>query len=273
MRGFFLRYGFERAKRIEPLVSSLLGCRVDTIIRGRQHRTAIAGLSFGKRIVMSDKDRSPGLERRTFLSGAALGGAALSGAAMASMTSMFAPGAALGQRRLRLRRPAQQPSPPARPNVCWAAPSTTLMQSRQGRLCSSTDTRVMISSERSGGRGCARFPCLWQTQACVVRRTSSWNGWGKSLNRSAQISRTVCASDQYFTEANAVRAYHLARFAAFGKYIPPSTSMIMERVLGGQSNMTKLAHRGDAGTRNGPSQGSIPRTLPSLPSRDMRPRW
>ena len=33
--------------------------------------------------------------------------------------------------------------------------------------------------------------------------------------------------DQYFTEANAVRAYHLARFAAFGKYIPPSTSMIM----------------------------------------------
>jgi enamine deaminase RidA (YjgF/YER057c/UK114 family) len=44
--------------------------------------------------------------------------------------------------------------------------------------------------------------------------------------------------DQYFTEANAVRAYHLARFAAFGKYIPPSTSMITEGCFGARSTMT-----------------------------------
>jgi enamine deaminase RidA (YjgF/YER057c/UK114 family) len=44
--------------------------------------------------------------------------------------------------------------------------------------------------------------------------------------------------DQYYTEANAVRAYHLARFAALGKYIPPSTSMITERCFGGKSTMT-----------------------------------
>jgi enamine deaminase RidA (YjgF/YER057c/UK114 family) len=44
--------------------------------------------------------------------------------------------------------------------------------------------------------------------------------------------------DQYFTEANAVRAYHLARFSAFGKYIPPSTSMIIDGCFGGQSTMT-----------------------------------
>jgi enamine deaminase RidA (YjgF/YER057c/UK114 family) len=44
--------------------------------------------------------------------------------------------------------------------------------------------------------------------------------------------------DQYFTEANAVRAYHLARFAAFGKYIPPSTSMIVESCFGAKSTMT-----------------------------------
>jgi enamine deaminase RidA (YjgF/YER057c/UK114 family) len=44
--------------------------------------------------------------------------------------------------------------------------------------------------------------------------------------------------DQYFTEANAVRAYHLARFAAFGKYIPPSTSMIVEGCFGAKSTMT-----------------------------------
>src|SRR5262249_61170828 len=44
--------------------------------------------------------------------------------------------------------------------------------------------------------------------------------------------------DQYFAEANAVRAYHLARFAALGKYIPPSTSMILDGCFGGQSTMT-----------------------------------
>src|SRR5579883_3122035 len=44
--------------------------------------------------------------------------------------------------------------------------------------------------------------------------------------------------DQYYTEANAVRAYHLARFAALGKYIPPSTSIITERCFGANSTMT-----------------------------------
>jgi enamine deaminase RidA (YjgF/YER057c/UK114 family) len=44
--------------------------------------------------------------------------------------------------------------------------------------------------------------------------------------------------DQYYTEADAVRAYHLARFAAFGKYIPPSTSMITEGCFGARSSMT-----------------------------------
>ena len=43
--------------------------------------------------------------------------------------------------------------------------------------------------------------------------------------------------DQYYTEANAVRAYHLARFAALGKYIPPSTSIITDRCFGGSSTM------------------------------------
>lgn len=44
--------------------------------------------------------------------------------------------------------------------------------------------------------------------------------------------------DQYYTEANAVRAYHLARFAALGKYVPPSTSIITERCFGRKSTMT-----------------------------------
>jgi enamine deaminase RidA (YjgF/YER057c/UK114 family) len=44
--------------------------------------------------------------------------------------------------------------------------------------------------------------------------------------------------DQYYTDANAVRAYHLARFAALGKYVPPSTSIITEGCFGGKSTMT-----------------------------------
>src|SRR5262245_26191139 len=44
--------------------------------------------------------------------------------------------------------------------------------------------------------------------------------------------------DQYYTEANAVRAYHLARFAALGKYVPPSTSIITDRCFGSRSTMT-----------------------------------
>ena len=44
--------------------------------------------------------------------------------------------------------------------------------------------------------------------------------------------------DQYYTEANAVRAYHLARFASLGKYVPPSTSILTERCFGRASTMT-----------------------------------
>ena len=35
--------------------------------------------------------------------------------------------------------------------------------------------------------------------------------------------------DQYYPHPRAVAAYHLARHAEFGDYIPPSTSVVMER--------------------------------------------
>jgi enamine deaminase RidA (YjgF/YER057c/UK114 family) len=43
--------------------------------------------------------------------------------------------------------------------------------------------------------------------------------------------------DQYYTKGAAVSAYHLARFAEFGSYIPPSTSIIMERCFSARTNM------------------------------------
>jgi len=43
--------------------------------------------------------------------------------------------------------------------------------------------------------------------------------------------------DQYYTMGQAVHAYHLARFAEFGGYIPPSTSIIMERCFTARTNI------------------------------------
>ena len=42
--------------------------------------------------------------------------------------------------------------------------------------------------------------------------------------------------DQFYTVGPAVSAYHLARFAEFGSYIPPSTSIIMERCFTTRTN-------------------------------------
>ncbi len=44
--------------------------------------------------------------------------------------------------------------------------------------------------------------------------------------------------DQYYPSPQAVAAYHLARHAEFGDYIPPSTSVVMERVFGGGSTIS-----------------------------------
>jgi enamine deaminase RidA (YjgF/YER057c/UK114 family) len=44
--------------------------------------------------------------------------------------------------------------------------------------------------------------------------------------------------DQYYPNPRAVAAYHLARHDAFGDYIPPSTSVVMERCFGGGSTLS-----------------------------------
>lgn len=44
--------------------------------------------------------------------------------------------------------------------------------------------------------------------------------------------------DQYYPNPRAVAAYHLARHDAFGNYIPPSTSVVMDRIFGGRSSIS-----------------------------------
>jgi enamine deaminase RidA (YjgF/YER057c/UK114 family) len=44
--------------------------------------------------------------------------------------------------------------------------------------------------------------------------------------------------DQYYPNPRAVAAYHLSRHETFGDYIPPSTSVVMERCFGGGSTIS-----------------------------------
>ena len=44
--------------------------------------------------------------------------------------------------------------------------------------------------------------------------------------------------DQYYPNPQAVAAYHLSRHAEFHDYIPPSTSVVMERCFGGDTTIS-----------------------------------
>src|SRR5438874_10115069 len=44
--------------------------------------------------------------------------------------------------------------------------------------------------------------------------------------------------DQYYPVPRAVASYHLARHAEFGDYIPPSTSVVMERCFAASSTIS-----------------------------------
>ena len=53
--------------------------------------------------------------------------------------------------------------------------------------------------------------------------------------------------DQYYPNPRAVSAYHLARHEAFGGYIPPSTSVVMERCFGGEATISTSMMAVEAG--------------------------
>ena len=55
-------------------------------------------------------------------------------------------------------------------------------------------------------------------------------GFGSDFRHSVRV-------DQYYPVFEAVRAYQLARHGEFGDYIPPSTSVLMERLFGKRSSI------------------------------------
>ena len=73
-------------------------------------------------------------------------------------------------------------------------------------------------------------PPLRREADYVLRRMRSILGeFGSDLSNAVRL-------DQYYTKGEAVSAYHLARFAEFGAYIPPSTSIIMDRCFSARAN-------------------------------------
>jgi enamine deaminase RidA (YjgF/YER057c/UK114 family) len=179
---------------------------------------------------MTDRDRSPGLERRAFLGGATSAGVA----------SVLAPRATLAQ--------AGAPTGPSAPAAAITARTTehlvgsavnhayavkagpfVFLNGHEGY-----DFAAGVIPAVAGAPGFPEFgkPGLRREADYVLERMGQiLKSFGTDLAHGVRL-------DQYFTEPNAVRAYHLARFAALGKYIPPSTSMITEGCFGGTSTMT-----------------------------------
>jgi enamine deaminase RidA (YjgF/YER057c/UK114 family) len=179
---------------------------------------------------MTDGDQSSGLERRAFLSGATLAG----------VTSVLAPSAVLGQ--------VSAPIAPSAPGRTILARTTEHLVGSAVNYAYAVKAGPFVflngheGYDFSGGvvpavEGSASFPEYGRP---ALRREADFifERMGQILKSFGTDFAHSVRLDQYYTEANAVRAYHLARFAALGKYVPPSTSIITDRCFGGKSSMT-----------------------------------
>jgi enamine deaminase RidA (YjgF/YER057c/UK114 family) len=82
----------------------------------------------------------------------------------------------------------------------------------------------------AGHRLSGRPPLRREADYILRRMRSILKELGSDLPNAVRV-------DQFYTMGQAVHAYHLARFAEFGSYIPPSTSIIMERCFTARTNM------------------------------------
>lgn len=82
----------------------------------------------------------------------------------------------------------------------------------------------------SGSRFLGRPPLRREADYLLRRMRAILKEFGADLPDAVRV-------DQYYTVGPAVSAYHLARFAEFGSYIPPSTSIIMERCFTSRTNI------------------------------------
>jgi enamine deaminase RidA (YjgF/YER057c/UK114 family) len=82
-----------------------------------------------------------------------------------------------------------------------------------------------------GHRLSGRPPLRREADYILKRMRAILNEFGADLPNAVRV-------DQFYPHGQAVHAYHLARFAEFGSsYIPPSTSIIMERCFSAESHI------------------------------------
>jgi len=81
-----------------------------------------------------------------------------------------------------------------------------------------------------GSRLSGRPPLRREADYILQRMRRTLKEFGCDLANAVRV-------DQYYTSGQAVHAYHLARFAEFGGYIPPSTSIIMPRCFTARTNI------------------------------------
>jgi enamine deaminase RidA (YjgF/YER057c/UK114 family) len=178
---------------------------------------------------MSVFDQSLNMERRVFLSGASAAG----------MASVLAPGAALAQASAPAARSSAEASAVVSAQRLLGGAVNHAYAVKAGPF-------VFLNGHEGYDFAAGLVPAVEgppgypEYGAPRLRREADFifERMGRLLGSSGTDFAHSVRLDQYYTKADAVRAYHLARFAALGKYVPPSTSIITERCFGGRSSIT-----------------------------------
>lgn len=177
--------------------------------------------------------------RRNFLNGMTLAGAAALTPSSTRATGSSAPGAAV--RMAQANQPAGgSPAKPVTKSVDRLAGSATsyAYAIKAGPWIFLTgheafDFERGPAPEVEGPPGhplSGRPPLRREADYILARMRAILKEFGADLPDAVRV-------DQYYTKGAAVSAYHLARFAEFGSYIPPSTSIIMERCFAAHANI------------------------------------
>ena len=176
---------------------------------------------------MADGDRSPGLERRAFLGGATAAGAA----SVLAPRAQAAPAAAAPASGAGITALTTEHLVGSAVNHAYAVKAGPFVFLNGHEAF---DFAAGVVPAVAGAPGFPEYgkPGLRREADFVLERMAqNLKALGTDLTHAVRL-------DQYFTDANGVRAYHLARFTAFDKYVPPSTSMIIERCFSAKSAMT-----------------------------------
>jgi len=177
------------------------------------------------------------IDRRCFINGAAIAGA--SAAFAPALVQAREPEAVLQMAQAGPSGGAAAPSPITVKSVERTAGSTTRLAYavKAGPFVflnghEAYDFERGLAPEVEGPPGyplSGRPPLRREADYILRRMRANLKEFGCDLGNAVRV-------DQYYTKGAAVSAYHLARFAEFGGYIPPSTSIIMERCFTARTN-------------------------------------